>query len=121
MTMREKDEISDKDQSGTPTRYYYEKRVDVGYLYFDYVASEAAEAMINYQQPVEIINALSNTLDIDPAWYEAMLWNVAFFSAPFFEIQAGSPKYTTISTMAQATMGIVNSFFPDNEPIPMRP
>jgi hypothetical protein len=121
MTQREKDEIADKDQSGTPSKYYYEKRVDVGYLYFNYVSAEAAEAIINYQQPVEIINALANTLDIDPSWYEAMLWNVALFSAPFFEIHAGTPKYTTIAAMAQATMDIINSFFPDNEPIGMRP
>ena len=121
MTQREKDAISDKDQSGTPTKYYYEKRIDVGYLYFDYVASEAAEALINYKQPVEIISSVADEFDVDPSWYEAMVWNVALFSAPFFEIHAGSPKFETISAMAKATMEIINSFFPDNEPIQMRP
>lgn len=121
MTKREYDEISDKDASGQPQRYYYEKRLDTGKLYFDYVPSSADSAIITYKQKIELIDDYTNTFDLDPSWYELAIYRVAIRVGPFFGLTLEHPKMKTAIVLGKESAEIVDSMFPDNEPTQMRP
>lgn len=121
MSLRTYNEIPDKDASGTPERYYYERRLDKGILYLDYAPSAADDLIITYKQSLEIIDSYTDEFDIDPAWEQALIYNVAILAAPFFGINSDKPKYVTMVQLAQASMEVVNSFYPNKDVVQVRP
>jgi hypothetical protein len=121
MTLKEWSKINDKDAVGKPGRYYYEKRLDTGKLTLDYKPEDDDELIIHYKQPLEVITATSETFDIDPSWYRALLYNVAVDCASTFGVGANNPRFQTIMMLATQSMGMVNSFFKNSDPIQTRP
>ena len=111
--------IYDKDGTGTPQEYHYQKRIDTGKLYLDVVPDTANSLIINYQQPLEIISGTTNEFDCDPAWYLAMLFNIAYFCTGPFAVPAD--KEASIKAKAQETLAAVNTSFPNDKGICMRP
>ena len=121
MNLREYSELNDKFQSAQPLRYYYEKRLDVGNFYIDCYPQSAEEIVIWYKQPVELITTRDETFDLDPSWYRALLYNVAKDCAGPFGLGIDSPIYQGIASNAAESMLILNSFFPNNHTIQIRP
>ena len=119
MTWDEYQAISDKDGTGTPQRYHYKKEIANGTLYLDVVPDVANELIINYKQPLEIIDGLSNEFDVDPSWYLAMLYSFAYqCTGPFM---VAGDKVAEIRQKAAEAMSVMASFFPDDKEFNMRP
>ncbi len=119
MTWDEYNSIYDKDATGTPQRYHYQKQDDKGKLYLDVVPDTADYLMISYQQPLEIISATTNEFDCDPSWFMAMLFNVAYFCTGPFSVPGD--KTADIKNKAIETMSAVDSSSPDDQGLNMRP
>lgn len=113
--------IEDKTAPGTPQRYYYEKRLDTGKLYLDYVPDTADELIIYYNQPLEIISATNNELDIDPVWYLALIKTTAKSCATAYGIGITNPLYQAIATDAVESNMAAMRQTQDNHPICVKP
>jgi hypothetical protein len=81
MTSAEYLAIGDKTAASTPQRYYYEKRIATGVLYLDCYASTDTVTNytieLDYRQPLEIVTAGTQTLDLPDWWNRALRWLVA--------------------------------------------
>jgi hypothetical protein len=119
MTDGEYSALYDKTIQGVPQRYYYERHLDEGLLFLDYVPSAADTLVITYKNLLELITAYTDDFDIDPIWYRALLYNIAIDVAPFFGVPQA--KLNQLITIAGAAMVAMNAAFPNNEPIQMRP
>ena len=79
----------------------------------------ADSLIINYKQPLEIIDGLSNEFDVDPSWYLAMLYSFAYqCTGPFM---VAGDKVAEIRQKAAEAMSVMASFFPDDKEFNMRP
>ena len=114
MSLEEYQSISPKNQSGTPGRFYYEKRLDQGAFSLDYKPSDTTDVIdIVYRQPLEIISAGANEFDIEDWWYRAIKFNVALDYAP--EAKALEPeRIQLIADRAKESMMMVSRFNADN-------
>ena len=78
MTLEQFEAISDKTAEGTPTRYYYEKRLDKGVLYFDFIPETLTDTCeIVYRQPIEVITGSANEIDCEPHWRRPLVMTLA--------------------------------------------
>jgi hypothetical protein len=111
--------IYDKDGTGTPQKYHYQRRDDTGKLYLDVVPDTANSLIINYQQPLEIISATANNFDIDPSWYLALLYNVAYHCTGPFGIDYN--RTIEIKSKAVEAIKAVSDISPDDQDFCMRP
>jgi hypothetical protein len=119
MTWFDYQAISDKDGTGTPQRYHYQKQLAVGMLYLDVVPDVANELIVNYKQPLELIDGLTNEFDTDPSWYLTMLYNFAYHcTGPF---QTPMERMGDIKQKAIESMAAMSSLFPDDKELNMRP
>jgi hypothetical protein len=105
--------IADKTATGTPIYYAYEKKLAVGNLHI-YEAPDATAANYTlelvYRQPIEVITAGTETLDIEDFWYRALIFNVALDVAPLFEVEVSQLH---INQAKEATAAM-NTFYPEN-------
>lgn len=81
MTSAEYLAIPSKSETITPTRYYYEKRLSEGLLYLDGKCSSDIVSNytleVTYRQPLEIVTAGTQTLDLPDWWNRALEWMLA--------------------------------------------
>jgi len=81
MTEDEFYQLPNKSTSGTPTRFYYQRKADYGTLYFDFIPSSTIAAgyvaRIYYRQPIEVIANSSDSFDVQPEWFRALKYMLA--------------------------------------------
>jgi hypothetical protein len=119
MSWDEYNSIYDKDGTGTPQKYHYQKRTTTGKLYLDVVPDTANSLIINYQQPLEIITETTDNFDCDPAWYLSMVFNVAYLCSGVFAVPLD--KTVDIKNKAIETQKIIDSASPDDGDLCMKP
>jgi hypothetical protein len=113
ITRAEYELITDKTAAGMPDQYCYEKKLDVGNLYIHMAPDETAAdytVQLLYRQPIEVITAGTQTLDIEDFWYRALKFNVALDVAPEFDAQITDIH----KQLAQNAMAEVNTFYPED-------
>jgi hypothetical protein len=78
--------IANKTATGPTEQYTYQKTASVGnlYIYPEPTSTIASGYTINirYRQPLEIINAGTNTIDAPNPWFRALKWLIAKELAP---------------------------------------
>jgi hypothetical protein len=121
MTLQDFQAISPKTQTGTPTRYYYEKRIDTGKLNLDFIPSDITDVIdIVYRQPLEIITANGNEIDIDNHWYRTLKYCVAYdIAGDMNSTDAALLQY--IKGQAQEAIALSASFSPENTNVFFQP
>jgi hypothetical protein len=79
MSRQEYFEMSNKNSTGIPTQYYYHNTIDNGTIYL-WPTSTNANNVINftYQPYLDIFKEESNTPDLPPLWYNALVWKLAY-------------------------------------------
>jgi hypothetical protein len=86
MLLEEYQAIGNKASNVTPTKYYYEKRLDEGKLYLDGDVSTAAAAAYKisfvYRQPLEVITAQGDDIDIESSLYRFLKFKIGMELAP---------------------------------------
>jgi len=115
MELEEYQLLPRKNLTGSPGRYYYEKRIDTGKLNLDYIPNDTTDVLdIVYRQPIEIITAGSETLDFEDWWYRAIKFNAALDVAPEFK-SVEPERIELIKQRAAESMALVSSKSKQND------
>jgi len=106
--------IGDKDASGTPTRYLYERKTDAGYLTLNCVPSDTDDTIIvTFLRQLQDIDASANTPDFPKEWYRPLKWNLALELASG-QYEVSDKKYNRIEKRAMESLGLAQTFTPEN-------
>jgi hypothetical protein len=77
--------LPDKTSRGEPVQSYFSRQETSGKLYIWPPPSTAKTAInFTYERPMQIINIVSETVDIPEYWYEALIYNLASRLIPKF-------------------------------------
>jgi hypothetical protein len=111
MTSQEYLALPDKTALSSPRRYYYEKRIASGVLYVDcYASSDVVSNYtleLDYRQPLEVVTAGTQTLDLPDWWNRAMEWLLAREMGPGFTIDDKTwQRVNALATEAMAMAGV---------------
>jgi len=118
ITLEQYESLSRKNSTGTPGKFYYEKRTDVGKLYLDYIPSDITDVIdIVYRQPLELLTSNTDDFDIEDFWYRALKWNLAVEIAPEYGV---TPSQLVLAKAAES-LSIANTFYPENVNICFEP
>src|SRR4030042_4678160 len=122
MTLEEYQIIGKKTDTGTPTRFYYEKRLSEGRIYFDVKPYTTTTDVVDivYRQPLEIITAGANEFDIEDYWYRAIKFGAALDVATEFNVN-DQMKLSHIRQQFSDAMLAIGSFAPENDFIHFQP
>ena len=113
MDLFEFQSITNKTSTGTPQRYYYERRLDTGKLYLDVVPADTTDVIdIVYLQPFEVITATTQTFDIDSNFYRLMKYDIALDMAP--ESRMDGETFNMAMSRRNEAKAIVDSVSPEN-------
>lgn len=79
MTRDEYDGLPEKDATGTPTQFYYDRQREDARLYVWPLLSAANGETVEYtyDREIEDVTSLSQTLDMPGEWWEAVVYNLA--------------------------------------------
>jgi hypothetical protein len=113
LTLEQYQAIGNKSSSVTPTAYYYEKRLTEGKLYLNGQVSTAAASAYKisfvYRQPLEVIDAQADELDIETSYYRALKWALAKELSPEY----GKPITPDIRELAAESLALAQTFQPE--------
>lgn len=113
MSFAEYNAIANKTDTGTPSKYYYEKRLDTGKLYLDCVPSDTTDVItLTYRQPLEVLTATTEELDIENYYIRALIYNAAVDVWPKFN--PGKEVTRTLAGLAEQSMKAAQRFNPSN-------
>ena len=115
MLLEEYQAITDKTETGTATKYYYEKRTTTGTFYIN-KAPTAAIASANtieivYRQPIEIITASTNEMDVPNYWYRALKFMLALDIATAFSVDQND--WDRVNHLFKQSIVLANIFDPE--------
>lgn len=92
MTLEEYEAIPDKDDEGTPLRYYYEPQLYRGELYLDCAPDDLTDVLrIVYVSPVEDFDQATDTVDYDANWLRPLVYGLAVDMVPRYGMDARLP------------------------------
>jgi len=87
MLLGEYKEIGNKTETGTPTRFYYEKLLTEGLFYLNRIPSDTTSTIeFVYLRPLTIIEDSDDTPDFPQHWYMALTKNLAINLCPSYEV-----------------------------------
>lgn len=118
ITMEEYHAIANKAQTGTPTMWAYEKRLDQVTLYVDQkctatiVSGYTLEVL--YRQPLEVVTSGAETMDLPFEWYRALEWTLARELAPGYTVDEAT--WQRVQQMAAEALGLSNNAELENAP-----
>jgi len=111
MSYLEYQTIGDKTATGSPSRYYYEKRLDKGVLYLNTVPSDLTDTIeLLHRQPLEIVTKKTETLDVEDYLLRAFKWGLAVEVGPIFV--ENIPQ--AVMDLASASFAMAQTFQPEN-------
>ena len=118
MTLEEyQNSILNKSATGTPLQYYYEKRLDEGKIYFDVIPSASIIAGYTisfvYRQPLEVIEANANEIDVEPSYWLALEFELSMWLAP----KMGRAVSNEIINQHAKAIGMMSTFQPENSDV----
>lgn len=110
MLLEEYQQIGNKTESGTPTRYYYERQVDAGYIYLDVQPEDATDTLeLVILRALEDIDSLSDTVLFSPEWYRPLVLAMALELSPSY----GVPPNQATADLSRQAFNFANSFEPE--------
>lgn len=119
MSFLERERISDKTATGTPTKWFYEPQLAVGNFYIDVVPSTLTDTIeILYRGQVEDIDDSGNTFDLPQHWYRAIKYQLAIDIAPEYE---GSELSPLVVAMARDSYTRAIGFSPETSDLYFQP
>lgn len=111
MTLPEWMALSDKDTSGTPNRFYSERRIDEVKFYLNCTPSDTTDTVFMVVLlPFEDFDASTDTVDTPVEWYRALKFNLALEIAPEFNVE---PSNILVERAVQSLLS-AQTFAPEN-------
>jgi len=110
MLLGEYEAILNKTETGTPTKYYYEKQLTEGVLYLNRIPEDTTSTIeFVYLRPLTIIEDSDDTPDFPQHWYLALMKNLALNMAPAYEITPSAD----LRAQAQYWLQVAQTFHPE--------
>lgn len=98
MTLGEYESIGDKDASGRPTQYYFEKLRTDADLYLDYAVDEVTDSLeVTFLRPVDDFDAATDELDMPQVWFRPFKYQLMIDIAPEFHKPVTNDMYKLAS------------------------
>ena len=111
MLLAEYEAIGNKTETGTPTKYHYEKRTDKGVLYLNRIPSDTTDTIqLVYRQPLEVIGDSAKEIDIEEYLYSYLIWKGAIDM--WSEFHEGDPP-SHFGNNAKEALAIAQTFHPE--------
>jgi len=109
--------LPDKTSTGEPIQSYFSRQETAGTMYI-WPPPSTAETAINftYERPIQIINYVTETIDIPEYWHEAIIYNLAVRLIPKFGCTVARAQI--LSGMAREFLDVALNF--DSETYPIR-
>ena len=118
MTMEQYYRITGKSETGTPSGYYYERQLDTGYLYLDYIPSDTTDTIVmKILRVLEDMDAAGNNPDFTQEWFRPLKFNLAIDLAPEY----GKEVTKSLRDLAQESLYLANSFHPETTDVYFQP
>jgi len=109
MLREEFDEISNKAETGDPSRYLYEQEYEYGTLYFDLVPSDLTKTVVlTYLRPLYDMDLVSHNVDFPQQWSLVLVYLLAVNMAPRYGIDPS----LYVSALEEAREN-ANTFYPE--------
>lgn len=119
MNKEEYDAIPDKTSTGTPSRYFYERGLSSGVLYFDKTPSDTTiDYVITYVCPLEDLDASTDDFDFPQEWYRALKWNLA---AEIWPSYYDDPIKQSVAAFAVSSLEMANLVEPETTTLYFQP
>jgi len=111
MLLEEYENIPNKAQTTQPSRYYYEKGVDVGTLYFDCIPEDTTDtAELTFLRALNDIDDADDGLEFPVEYYRPLVNLLAVELAPEYDL----PVPDAVAAAIQNATELVNSFEPED-------
>jgi len=96
MTLIEYRTIPNKQDTGTPLKYYYEQQLTKGVLYLDRIPSDITDTIeIAYRQPFNDLDSTGDSIDLLSYWYKAFIDKLTIEVCKAWSRQATQDMYAT--------------------------
>jgi len=93
LTRDEYDELPNKDATGTPTQFYYDRQKQDALFYVWPVPSSASgNYQITYEREFEDVSSLNDVIDLPAEWYDAAVKQLAARLAPAYGSEAAKGR-----------------------------
>ena len=111
MSFEQYEALGNKTDTGTPSRYYYERSLSTGTLYLDVIPDDTTDTIeFVYLQVLEDFDSSTDNPDFPQEWYEPLVYNLALRLAPDYGVE---PSQSVVS-MAQVSLANAQTFAPEN-------
>jgi len=112
--------IGDKDASGTPTKIYYEKRIDELRIYLNATPSVTTDSIVFVALlPIEDFDSTKDNPDFTREWHRTLKWNLA--KELLAKFPSSKDRAAVIIAHANESLGIANMFEPENSDVYFEP
>jgi hypothetical protein len=87
MTLGEYEALNDRTATGAPTKYHYERGIDVGTLYLNRIPDDTTDIIqLIIRRTLEDLDATSDNLDLPVEWIRPLKFQLAIDLAPEYGI-----------------------------------
>lgn len=109
-------DLPNKENTGTPTQFFYTPQRDVGELYVWPSPAQAQWGVrFTWYRPIMDFDTLANTADLPREWINAMTWNLAKEIGVEYGIPAA--RWQIILTQAAEKLEMVQGYDRESQPI----
>jgi len=112
MTLDEYEAITDKTETGTATRFYYERKTSEGTFKINKAPTSAIASantiQLKYRQPIEIVSAGTNELDFPNHWWRAIKFQLALDLGCGYSID--EKTWQRVFFLTKQSMALTNIF-----------
>lgn len=120
MTLAEYQAIVGKSETGTPSKYYYERQLDAGYFYLNIIPSDITDTIpLVFLRPLEDFDSSSNTPDFPQEWYRPLKFLLSMDLYPEYETTEVSFK--RLEKLAAGALAMAQTFEPDDALVYFQP
>lgn len=120
MLMEDWETITNKTDTGDPTRYYYERQWDAGYLYLDFVPSDTTKTLdITYLRPLQDIDSATDELDFPQQYYRVIKWGLANELIPDYGVTG--ERAGRVERLAAQALATAATYYPEEADVYFQP
>ena len=113
MTLEEYFKISNKTNTGIPSKFCYERGYDIGTVYFDlFLSDDTYTFPFVYLREIYEIDDADDDIDFPVHWYEALKYHLAIRLAPEY----GKVVSQDLKDLANLTLAQAQTFYPEETP-----
>lgn len=108
--LSEYERIGNKSQVSTPSKWFYERHIDSGFLYFDTIPSDITDvAELTFLRTLNDVDKATDVIEFPSEYYRVLVYALAIDLAPEY----GQEITTAIMSGAESSIKLANSMEPE--------